>query len=235
MKKSVFILALFLLASLGIGMTQEVVAARFRSSAGGGITPRGTPVCGISATPLTISYTAYAASDTLVVGANGLYGVLGTATVTDNKSDTFTQIVTPSSYSSAIYANLAISSGVTSVTITTTGGDGAVAACISEYSGGVRFGNTSNSTTWSGTSYTASLTMQGANNYIIIVANDNTYGQNPVPTATAGTVRVYNNGNANGSMWLQDNTSASSGTLAASGTTSPSSVGWIVAAELRSQ
>lgn len=206
------------------------------STGGGGITPVGTPVCGIGATPYTISYTANAGGDTIVVGANGLYGYLGTATVTDSKSDTFTQSAAPGYYYPGIYTNLSITSGVTSITITTTGGTGSIDACVSEYSGPKHVGNTNNNYLMSsGTSYSNSLTMQDAHNYIVGVFAITNNGTQPTPTATAGTIRAYNNGNSNGSIFLQDNTSTSAGSLAVSGSISSAYLLWGSAVELRSQ
>ena len=208
------------------------------STGGGGITPVGTPTCSIQGgTTVNVSYTPYAAGDVVVAGASGLYGYAGTVTVTDNKSGSYSQLVAPGYYNAGIFGTLSVASGVTQLTFSETSGTGSWDICISEYShsGTVHFGNASSGNGyWSGT-YTSTLAMQDANNYLISVFSDNNFGTQPTPTATVGTLRAYNNANNNGSIWIQDNTSTNAGSLSTSGTTSPSATGWAASVELRSR
>jgi hypothetical protein len=227
---------LTLLPLLGMGGGQYTIpwhTGATAAAAGGGITPVGTPVCVSTGLPYNLSYTPNAAGDTIVVGVNGLYGNLGTATVTDSTSATYPAQTTYVYAGTQIFGTLSVSAGVTYISVASTGGTGNGTICVSEYAGPKHFGNTINNGSWSGTSYSISLTMQDANNYIVMFGNSITCCTAPVPTATAGTVRA-NSTNQNGGAWVQDNTSASTGTLAASGTLNLSSGGFLTAIELRS-
>jgi hypothetical protein len=204
------------------------------AAASGGITPVGTPVCGVSgyAQSYNLSYTPYAAGDQLIVAADGGGGYMTGQVVTDSAASTYTPLTVTAYQIFQIWGILSLPSGVTYIRIS--GTSYGFKLCVSEYAGGKHFGNTNTSGSWSGTSYTTSLTMQDANNYMVSALDDNNYGLNMVPTATTGTLRTYTV-DSNSTMAIQDNTSASAGSLSIAGTTSPSSSGLILSVELRSQ
>jgi hypothetical protein len=226
---------LTLLPLLGMGGGQYTIpwhTGATAAAASGGITPVGTPVCGASgyAQSYNLSYTPYAAGDQLIVAAYGL--PMTDQVVTDSAASTYTPLTGTGTQVFQIWGILSLPSGVTYIRIS--GTNYGFKLCVSEYAGGKHFGNTNTSGSWSGTSYTTSLTMQDANNYMVSVLGDYNYGQNMVPTATTGTLRTYTV-DSNSTMAIQDNTSASAGSLSIAGTTSPSSSGNILSVELRSQ
>ena len=198
----------------------------FASSGGGGgtITPVGSPTCPagtyVSTTTDPISYTSAGAGNTLVVGVLNEAGT-ATSSVTDNISQTYVHSVGPVSAADGyidMFTKISTGAGVTTVTPTFASAPNAyIEVCISEYSGVVHIGNTNSDTSsFTGTTYSISNTLTYANDYnVLFIGSQDSSVQ--TPTATAGTVRAYN-ATSYRNTWIQDNHSASTGSLAVSGT-----------------
>jgi hypothetical protein len=232
MKRLIALLALLPLLAMGGGQTVMTGNHRhvFATGGGGAVLPVGTPVCTLPyGNSITVSYTPHAVGDTIVVtGAGNGNNVTN---VTDNLSTVYSNPVnyTSGSANGYIWVDLHVPSGVTSI-IVTLSGTSYQTACVSEYSGVVRTGNTLNNGGWStATSYSASLTMQDAHNYAVFAVWPNLV--TPAPTATSGT--IFGLAGTEGYFWTHINTSATPGVVTV-GANLSSSTGEITGLELRS-
>lgn len=217
------IAALFLAAlALPCGGQEVVHALRHPISAGGTIAPQGTWVCSTTdyVTSYAASYTPHAAGDQVFVSYSGT-----PTSITNNQSQTATQILAASGNGPYVGWFSSVASGVTTITLNRASASDTT-YCIADFSGVASTGNTSQAlVTTTGASspwvYTESLSTTQANGYILAFESDsNSVAE--VPTATAGTLPVYRNV-AYGNEFLQYNTSATAGSLPISGTiTGPS-------------
>lgn len=210
-------------------------------AAGGSITPIGGACSSGGGSGQTVSYTPTAGGNTMVIGAgtNGAAWGISAVTVTDNLSNSYSPAATevasfPASY---LYVKIGSLSGITSWTLSWSGGQGGI-VCVEEYSGVVHVGSVPVTASGSGSTYTETLSSTtGTNNYFVSAVNA---GGNATVTATGTTGNTRQNqsqttagGNA---LILQDNTTASSGaSLTTAGTLSTSTNTASTGIELKSQ
>jgi hypothetical protein len=202
--------------------------------------PSQTTVCSAQSTTaahtLTISGLTINQSDTVVVGVSNNFNSSATvSSVTDSGGSSYSRQVIKNNgatLNAEIWGSTpgaAIAS--TSLTVNTSA-DGKFVACVSTYTGVQSYGRTavSNET---GTSHSISLNTQDASNYVFAVL-----GTSIVNTWVAGSGNLLAQGVTTSSSsvtsMVGDNTSATPGLLAVSGSTSVSGAAVDIALELRS-
>lgn len=231
-----------ILAGLLMLTPQQTITASFPivASAGPTISPVGTAFCSHTtsggATSLTTSsYTAVAAGDTILLAVDMLAGSVPAPSVTDSGSyNTYTQPSTQAATGSYYYAAMfgALSNthaGAMTFTASPLISGSGTSVCVQEYSGAVAYGNTITTTGTSVSTYSASVTTQDPNNYV--ACSVSFYGQGTTPTAINGVIRAVTTADNGG--FIQDNHSATAGTVTVSGTFSASQTYSMTCVELR--
>lgn len=161
-----------------------------------GILPVGKPTCtyATSGNSITVSYTAVAAGDTLILSIQTEPATSVTSLITDSASSSYTHPTTASVGSAQtedIWGALSLNPGATNPIITLSGTVTAATVCVQEWSGVPHFGATSTPTAPLGNTYNFSFTTTGANSIVILGV---VQGNSGTWTCTTGTQAIYLSG-----------------------------------------